>query len=78
MHTCIIHIYIYAKINMGVYIYMCSRHIHVDRAAGPEMLFLRNFVLNNMETICTVACRDSGKTVIDAMEAWQVENAWDS
>ncbi|CAK9007918.1 unnamed protein product [Durusdinium trenchii] len=26
-----------------------------------------NFVLNNMETICTVACRDSGKTVIDAM-----------
>ena len=57
---------------------MCSRHIHVDRGAGPEMLLLRNFVLNNMETICTVACRDSGKTVIDAMEAWQVENAWDS
>lgn len=28
---------------------------------------LQNFVLNNMETICTVACRDSGKTVIDAM-----------
>jgi len=28
---------------------------------------LQNFVLTNMETICTVACRDSGKTVIDAM-----------
>eukprot|EP00931_Biecheleriopsis_adriatica_P032462 TRINITY_DN18941_c0_g1_i1.p1 TRINITY_DN18941_c0_g1~~TRINITY_DN18941_c0_g1_i1.p1 ORF type:complete len:641 (-),score=136.65 TRINITY_DN18941_c0_g1_i1:141-2015(-) len=28
---------------------------------------LQRFVLENMETICTVACRDSGKTVIDAM-----------
>eukprot|EP00435_Cladocopium_sp_Y103_P013455 s1067_g3.t1 len=36
---------------------------NVDAAAVPEMPFLRNFVLNNMETICTVACRDSGKTV---------------
>ncbi|CAJ1378394.1 unnamed protein product, partial [Effrenium voratum] len=28
---------------------------------------ISRFVLQNMETICTVACRDSGKTVIDAM-----------
>lgn len=28
---------------------------------------IHRFVLDNMETICTVACRDSGKTVIDAM-----------
>lgn len=28
---------------------------------------LQRFVLENMETICTVACRESGKTVIDAM-----------
>mmetsp|Transcript_89301 Transcript_89301/g.161156 ORF Transcript_89301/g.161156 Transcript_89301/m.161156 type:complete len:649 (-) Transcript_89301:284-2230(-) len=28
---------------------------------------LHRFVLDHMETICTVACRESGKTVIDAM-----------
>jgi len=31
------------------------------------LLTLHRFVLDNMDTICTVACRDSGKTVIDAM-----------
>ena len=28
---------------------------------------IQQFVLENMDTICTVACRDSGKTVLDAM-----------
>eukprot|EP00441_Pelagodinium_beii_P036691 CAMPEP_0197626216 /NCGR_PEP_ID=MMETSP1338-20131121/5285_1 /TAXON_ID=43686 ORGANISM="Pelagodinium beii, Strain RCC1491" /NCGR_SAMPLE_ID=MMETSP1338 /ASSEMBLY_ACC=CAM_ASM_000754 /LENGTH=631 /DNA_ID=CAMNT_0043196739 /DNA_START=30 /DNA_END=1925 /DNA_ORIENTATION=+ len=31
------------------------------------LLTIHRFVLENMDTICTVACRDSGKTVIDAM-----------
>ena len=28
---------------------------------------IQRFVLENMDTICTVACRESGKTVLDAM-----------
>ena len=28
---------------------------------------IQQFVLENMDTICTVCCRDSGKTVLDAM-----------
>ena len=28
---------------------------------------IQRFILENMDTICTVACRDSGKTVLDAM-----------
>ena len=76
------HIYnIHVIIYMYIYIYNTHIFIHtlqvekkntaVHSAPVPSkqslFLFMRNFVLTNMETICTVACRDSGKTVIDAM-----------
>lgn len=39
---------------------------------------IQSFVLENMETICTVACRDSGKTVIDAMARHSVVFSFNS
>ena len=71
--------YIYTHTHIYIYIYIrykLKQKTVVQKKSAPvpskqsEEFFMRNFVLTNMETICTVACRDSGKTVIDAMAPW--------